>query len=211
MKKNNFNWFRFIICVVFVLFLNGCMSVSNSPNPRFYAPYTPDKEKPNQEFKISDNTIIGIGPVRIPEYLNRPQIVTNNKDKTIVFDEFNRWAESLDFAFARLINKDLTLMLKGASFQMFPWDLAVAVKYQVIADVIQLENNLNKDLVFITQWSIIDLEKKHAVFTKRSEFRQDIYPHNYYGLTEALSEVIMSLSAEIAQELVSVVKPSQTN
>ncbi|MCK9615034.1 MAG: PqiC family protein [Candidatus Omnitrophica bacterium] len=211
MKKNNFNWFRFIICVVFVLFLNGCVSVSNSPNPRFYTLYTPDKEKPNQEFNIPDNTIIGIGPLRIPEYLNRPQIVTNNKDKTVIFDEFNRWAESLDFALARLINNNLTLMLKDASFQMFPWDFAIAVKYQVIADVIQLENNLNQDLLFAIQWSIIDLEKKRAVFTKRSEFRQDIYPHNYYGFTQALSEATLSLSKEIAQELVSVTKPPQTN
>ena len=211
MKKNNRNCYQLIIYVIFVLFLNGCVSVPNSPNPKFYTLYTPDKEKSSQEFNVLDNTIIGVGPVRIPEYLNRPQIMVSNKDRTIVFDEFNRWAESLDFALARLINKDLTLMLKDAAFQMFPWDMAVAVKYQVIADVVQLENNLNRDLVFVTQWSIINLEKKRAVFTKRSEFNQSISPHNYYGLTEALSEVVMSLSAEIAQELASQTKPSQAD
>jgi len=211
MKKIGFNYCWFIACAISVLFLSGCVSVSNSPNPKFYTLYTPDNEKNGQEFNVPDDTIIGVGPVRIPEYLNRPQIMINNKDKTIFFDEFNRWAESLDFALARLINKDLTLMLKDASFQMFPWDLAVPVKYQVIADVIQLENNFNRDVVFVTQWSIINLEKKRAVFTKRSEFHQDISPHNYYGLTEALSEVIMSLSAEIAQELASLTKPSQAD
>ncbi|MDD4183719.1 MAG: PqiC family protein [Candidatus Omnitrophica bacterium] len=209
MKKNKPNRYCFIACVVFILFLNGCMSVSNSPNPRFYTLYASDKEKNSQEFNIPANTIIGIGPVRIPEYLNRPQIVTNNKDKTIFFDEFNRWAESLDFALARLINNDLTLIIPKTSLQMFPWDLTIAVKYQVIVDVVQLENNLNHDLLFVTQWSIIDLEKKRAVFTKRSEFRHDIYPHNYYGLTEALSAATMSLSKEVAQGLVSVVKPAQ--
>jgi len=209
MRENKFRHYYFIICMIFVLSLGGCVSVSNSPNPRFYTLYTPDKEKPSQEFNIPENTIIGIGPVRIPEYLNRPQIVTNNKDKTIFFDEFNRWAESLDFALARLINNDLTLIIPKTSLQMFPWDLTIAVKYQVIVDVVQLENNLNHDLIFVTQWSIIDLEKKRAVFTKRSEFRQDIYPHNYYGLTEALSAATMSLSKEVAQGLVSVVKPAQ--
>jgi len=209
MKKNNFNRHCFIVCMIFVLFLSGCVSVSNSPNPRFYALYTPDKEKINQEFNVPANIIIGIGPVRIPEYLNRPQIVTNNKDKTIFFDEFNRWAESLDFALARSINNDLTLIIPKTSLQMFPWDLTIAVKYQVIVDIVQLENNLNHDLLFVAQWSIIDLEKKRALFTKRSEFRQDIYPHNYYGLTEALSAAAMSLSTEIAQGLVSVAKLSQ--
>jgi len=211
MRENKFKCYYFIICMVFVLFSEGCVSVSNSPNPRFYTLYAPDKEKPSQEFNIPENTIIGIGPLRIPEYLNRPQIVTNNKDKTISFDEFNRWAESLDFSLARLINNNLALMLKNASFQIFPWDMALSVKYQVIADVIQLENNRNQDLLFAVQWSIIDLEKRRAVFTKRSEFRKDISPQNYYGLTEALSEATMSLSKEIAQELVSLAKSSQQN
>ncbi len=211
MKKTNHSCHWFIVCMIFVLFLNGCVSVSNSPNPRFYTLYTPDKEKNIQELNVPANIIIGIGPVRIPEYLNRPQIVTNNKDKTIFFDEFNRWAESLDFALARLINNDLTLIIPKTSLQMFPWDLTIAVKYQVIVDIVQLENNLNHDLLFVAQWSIIDLEKKRALFTKRSEFRQDIYPHNYYGLTEALSEVVMSLSAEIAQELASLTKFSQAD
>jgi uncharacterized lipoprotein YmbA len=199
----------FVVFVISVLLLNGCVSVSNSPNPRLYSLYVPAAANPERKINLSGNVIVGIGPVRIPEYINRPQIMISNKDKTIAYDEFNRWAESLDFAIERLINEDLAFITSGASFQMFPWDFAVAVKYQVIVDVIQLENNSNQDLSFVAQWSIVDLEKKHAVFTKRSELRQDITPHNYLGLSEAISVAVMSLSTEVARELALLSKPQQ--
>ncbi len=207
MKEIRNRYLHFAVFVISVLLLNGCVSVPNSPNPRLYSLYVPAAANSEQKINLPGNVIVGIGPVRIPEYINRPQIMISNKDKTIVYDEFNRWAESLDFAMARLINEDLALLTSGASFQMFPWDFAIAVKYQVIVDVIQLENNSNQDLSFVAQWSIVDLEKKHAVFMKRSEFHQDIAPHNYLGLSEAVSVAVMSLSTEIAGELASLSKP----
>lgn len=206
MKKNILGFYSFIVCVCSVLALGGCVSVLSSPNPRFYTLSALSEKQLSEEFDIPSGTIIGIGPVKIPEYLNRPQIVTVNKDKTLSFAEFERWAEPLDFAMARLINEDLTLIFPSATLVIFPWDVVITVKYQVIADVIRLENELDKDLFLVAQWSIIDLEKKQAVFTKRSQFRQPIAPHNYYGLTEALSNACAALSSEVAQGLVSLLK-----
>lgn len=211
MKKKVFGIYGFLICIVFLSFLCGCVSVSNSPNPRYFTLHALDKESIKREFNIPHDTIIGIGPVRIPEYLNRPQIVVKSKDETVHFDEFNRWAESLDFSFARLINENLTSMFKGASFVMFPWDLAISVKYQVVVDILRLEDNSNKELHLVAQWSVIDLAKKKAIITRRSELQQNIYPQNYYGLTQALSEAVFSLSADIAEQLNFAMAPSDSN
>ncbi|MFA5008521.1 MAG: PqiC family protein [Candidatus Omnitrophota bacterium] len=205
MKKNTFSCYWLMACIILFSFVSGCVSVPNSPNPRFYSLHAQDKEK-IKKFDTKVNTIIGVGPVRIPEYLNRPQIIVKKKDKTIVFDEFNRWAESLDFSLERMLNENLVLMLPGTSFQIFPWDFAIAVKYQVVIDIVELENNFNDNLFLAVQWSIIDLEKKRAVVTRRSEFSKDIYPHNYYGMVEALSETVSSLSTQVAEELVSIKK-----
>lgn len=46
---------------------------------------------------------IGIGPVQIPAYLNRPGIVTRAGGGRVDIDEFNLWAEPLDSAVPRLI------------------------------------------------------------------------------------------------------------
>jgi uncharacterized lipoprotein YmbA len=46
---------------------------------------------------------IGIGPIEIPEILNRPQIVTRTGPNKIKVDEFHRWAGPLKPGFAQVL------------------------------------------------------------------------------------------------------------
>lgn len=207
MRKTNPIFCRFTAGVIFILVLSGCLSVGNSPTPRFYTLAAVGQEQAAQKFNIAPDTIIGIGPVRTPEYLNRPQMVTRDKNKMLTFAQFDRWGEPLDSALARLISEDLTVMLSGANVKIFPWNLDIPVKYQVILDVVQLESELDKDMLFVAQWSVIDLKNRKMVFIKRSEFRKPINPHNYAGLAQALSAACAELSSEIAKELAALPPP----
>ncbi|PIQ87870.1 MAG: hypothetical protein COV73_01810, partial [Candidatus Omnitrophica bacterium CG11_big_fil_rev_8_21_14_0_20_43_6] len=105
---------RFLYPVWLVLFSfvgNGCLSVSNSPMPKFYTLPSIDNAGEVKKFEISHKVIIGIGPIEIPEYQNRPQMVTKNQDGLLKFAQFERWGESLDAGSARLISENLILML----------------------------------------------------------------------------------------------------
>ena len=199
-----------ISIVILVLFLGGCISVPNSPTPRFYMLQSIDRTKVIQKFNIASNLGIEVGPIKIPEYQDRPQMVTINKAGTLAFAEFDRWGESLDLSLARLINEDFAIILPGASFQMFPSNLSIPIKYQVMVDVLQIDSELDKDIFFVAQWSLIDVENNKMVFTKRSELRQVINPHNYAGLAGTLSAVCGELSSEIAEKIASLAtKPSK--
>ncbi|MFH1440723.1 MAG: PqiC family protein [Candidatus Omnitrophota bacterium] len=192
-----------VLCLIFVLTLSGCLSVSNSPASRFYTLSGTGtlQSIDDKKFDIASGLIIGVGPVKIPEYLNRPQIVTQDKNKMLKFAEFDRWGESLDSSICRLINEGLTVMLPSAAIRLFPWNLDIPVDYQVIVDIVQLECELDKDLYLVAQWSVIDLSDRKMMLIKRSEFRQPISPRNYSGLAKTLSVACASLSEEIAQAL----------
>lgn len=190
-----------LFCVILAFLLSGCISVNESINPRFYMLRPIDKNKEVQTFDIQPNVIVGVGPVKIPEYLDRPQIVTQDKSGMLRFAQFDRWGELLSSRLAQVITINLTKMLPGANFQTFPADFFMPLKYQLTFDVFQLESDLDKDLFLVVQWSIKDAYRKQVLFTKKSEFRRPINPHNYTGLTEALSVACGSLSAEIAQAL----------
>ena len=188
-----------IIALAFVL--GGCIAMSNSPTPRFYALQAMDENYAGEKFNIPSSVIIGIGPVKVPEYQNRPQIVTQDANNMVTFAQFDRWGEPLDFALLRLISENLSAILPGATLVTSPWHLDIPVKYQVIMDVVRLESRLDKNLSFSVQWSVIDLENKKMMFTKRSEFSNPIEPHDYSGLAKALSLECASLSGEIAKSL----------
>lgn len=201
MKQANFLNSKFMACVFFALAVCGCLSVPDSPDPKFYMLRAIDESRVTHKFSITPGKIIGIGPVKIPEYLNRPQIVTRDSNNMLIFAQFDRWGESLDVGIGRLIRENLIIMLPGATLETFPWGLDVPVKYQVFIDIVQLEGELAEDLILSVQWSVFDIDKKKMAIIKRTEFRQAISPHNYSGLVKTLSAACASLSSEIAGEL----------
>ncbi len=203
MKRTFFACFRLMTCAILVLAISGCMSVPNTPNPRFYTLKPISENQGVEKFNITPNIIMAVGPVRIPEYLKRPQIVTWDKNGMLTFAQLDRWGEPLDIAFSRLISSNLMVLLNGVNMESYPWNIAVPVKYQVAVDFMQLESELDKDLFFVTQWSIIDAQNNKMVLTKRYEFRGPIKPHSYLGLAETLSSACVSLSLEIAKVVAS--------
>jgi uncharacterized lipoprotein YmbA len=201
MRKSHVSFFVIAGCSVLMLMQGGCLSVPDSPGPRLYMPRVMDKSQITQTFSLAPNVVVAVGPVRVPEYLNRPQMVTLGKDNLLDVAQFDRWAESLDLAMLRLLDEDLALMLPQTNVVKFTWNILIPVKYNVVVDVIQLESRLDQDLLIVAQWTVVDLENKQMVVSKRWVSRQPITPHNYSGLSEALSISCANLSSEIAQEL----------
>jgi len=188
-----------VVCLA--LGLSGCLSIPNSQSPRFYALTSVNGDQVSKKINIAPNMIIGIGPVKIPEYLDRPQIVTSTKEKTLQFAQFDRWGESLDLGVERLVREDMTAMLPSAKFTLYPWNPSLAVKYQVSIEVIQLDSEFDRDMFLAVQWTVIDVQNSKVVIMKRSEFHKAIIPPNYTGLAQTLSTACASLSSQIAQAL----------
>lgn len=201
MKQISLGYNLGLVGLLLVLALGGCLAISSSPNARFYALQAMDKSYPGGKFNIPSSVIIGIGPVKVPEYQNRPQIVTQDTNNLLTFAQFDRWGEPLEIALPRLVSANLSVLLPGATLAISPWNLAVPVKYQVIMEVIRLESRLDKDLALTVQWSVVDLENKKAMLTKRSEFSKPIEPHSYAGLVKTLNMECASLSGEIAKAI----------
>jgi uncharacterized lipoprotein YmbA len=148
------------------------------------------------------DALVGIGPITVPEYYNRPQIVTTNNDDTIGFAEFDRWAEPLHMAMTRIIAQDFSLILPNIHTQIFPWNSALPVRYQVIIEVTQLNCRLNGEARLSAQWSILDAREKKMLLTKRSEYHKAVGNGTYAGLAQAISAICESLSRDIAHALI---------
>jgi uncharacterized lipoprotein YmbA len=201
MKQFRIHSYKAIGCVCLALALSGCISAQNSPTPRFYVLQAVGENQVSKKITIAADVLVVVGPVKIPEYQDRPQIVTQNKEKMLKFAQFDRWGESLDHGVARLLGEELTVMLPGAKFILYPWNPVIPVKYQVVVDIVQLNSELDKDLFLVAQWLVIDVQNTKTMVIKRSEFRQPIIPQNYSGLAKALSTACASLSSEIAGAL----------
>ena len=206
--KYSLTFGRMVAPLVFLLLSAGCISVERSPEPRFYALQSM-KEAEGSAVTGADslgNAVVGIGPVTLPEYYNRPQIVTNNSDDTLAFAQFDRWAEPLNKALAGAISQNLSILLPKTNIEVFPWHSVIPVRYQVIMKIILLDCRLSGEALLRIQWSILDAQKKKILFSTRSDYRSPVKPHNYAGLVQAISAVCESASRGIALALTELAK-----
>ena len=188
-----------ILGIVFMM--SGCIAVRNSPSPRFYVLKSVMTESEHKEVKISKNQLIGIGSAKIPENMDRPQIVTQDQAGLLKFAQFDRWGEPLTIGVARLIREDLSQMIPKVTFVGSPWNREVDLKYKVEIEIIQLDSVLDKDLDLVAQWMIIDGQSLKTMAIKKTEFHQPITPHDHTGLARALSMACGAISHDIADGL----------
>jgi len=103
---------RFSIHVVVVrLVLAVCLSAcaGKSASSKYYV-LSP---LPQSKLSGADGTAIGVFPVSMPDYLDRPQIVTRVSENEIKLDEFSRWAEPLKESFYTVLVDNLSTLLSN--------------------------------------------------------------------------------------------------
>ncbi|WP_423767378.1 PqiC family protein [Burkholderia aenigmatica] len=102
-----------IVAIAAAGLLGGCGS---SPKASFYT------LAPDATLASTGNTApvrVVIGPVTVPDLIDRPQIVTRAAGSRVDIDEFARWAEPLKTDIARVIAADLGRLLGSAQVNVF--------------------------------------------------------------------------------------------
>src|SRR5580658_7436380 len=94
----------------------GCSVIPPQPKDQtqYYVltPMTDPATTPiTQTAGMPANISIGLGPIHIPDYLDRSQIVTRSAGNAIKLSETDRWAEPLGAGFGQAMAQDLTAIL----------------------------------------------------------------------------------------------------
>lgn len=88
---------RFCLIFAAAVFMGAC---GFSRPSTFYVLDNSVLPEQSVTLKSADRILIGIEPVFIPNYLDKPQIVIRQADSvTLTASEFNRWAEQLSDVF----------------------------------------------------------------------------------------------------------------
>ncbi len=144
---------------------------------------------------------IGVGPVRLPGYLDRPQIVTRRGADEIDLGDLDRWGEALADGMPRTIADSIGALLPSARIALFPW--AGTVQYQVLIDVNRFDGPLGGDLVLDARWRIIGPDRKDVV-ERRFATREPVGAATYAAQVAAMSKALGALSREITGALAAV-------
>jgi uncharacterized lipoprotein YmbA len=156
---------------------------------------------------------LGIGPVALPEYLNRAQIVTRTGEHQLELAEFDRWAEPLSRNFIRVLVLNLSTLLSTDHVALHPWNRSTLIDYQVIVDVGRFEAGTDETATLLVRWSIVDGADRKILRVRKSTFSEPIASEGYEGTVASMSRLAGALSREIAEAIrnVSASRPTATN
>ena len=194
---------RLVQFVSIAIVLGACGS---SPPVRYYdlealeTGYAPDK--------VGSSTV-GVGPLRAPDYLSRPRMVTRAADATIVVNDFDRWVERLDEAIHRVLATNLDAQLDDAVVVAFPYTHISDLDYRVVGRIDRFDADADGLAVLEIQWGVIGRNDEILVQPRpaRYEARSSREP-KYAGIAYAMSEVVQQLSRDVAARLEALVDKS---
>ncbi len=180
------------------LFISGC--VGGSKPAQFYMLNADYGVTSTFRVPLSANApVIGLGPIRIPEYLNRPQMIVGITDNQYQLSEDHRWAERLDQNISLALFKALPRQLGTDRIVRFPWPQRQVVDYQVGIDILEFNVEANGQSRLIAQWFV--KRKDKPTIDKRSEYRVPASTTDYEVMVKAQSQCLTKLGQEISGTL----------
>jgi len=177
--------------------LAGCLGASRPVD--FYT-LTP-LPRPTAGPDATPGTIIALYPVVIPEYIDRPQIVTRTDDNQIALSEFNRWGGTLKHELTIVLVENLNVLLAERRANVMLDTLTFDPNYLVTVTVNRFDGQLGNTVWLNAAWSIRDLKAKKMLAVKTSVIQEKAAAQDYAALVAAESRAIAALSREIAAEL----------
>ena len=99
----------------FPVVLGGCVNLGKGTQQttKFYVLHSLySAQEDTQTPKVKSDLVVGVGPVQLPQYVNRPQIVTRTGRNELEVAPFARWGEPLEENYSRVLAENLTTIRK---------------------------------------------------------------------------------------------------
>lgn len=181
----------FVVAVFLPLLLAGC---GTTPASKFYL-----LSAGTSPFPSGSSPSLGVGPIEIPEYLNRNALVYNREGNRLHIANFERWAEPLDSSIGRVIRINLASLLDTQNVQSYPWSKSDQPEYGVEVTVLNLDAN-DVRARLIAEWHVYRAQGRKTILRRVVELEKPISanPVTAAEVAPAYSNLLLQLSEIIA-------------
>jgi len=181
------------------LSLAGCGSLSPRPDPsRFFTLTAQAEVAPAAKNPGMEQLLLGVGPIRLPGYLDREELVTRINQNRFDVAQNDRWIEPLEENFSRVLAQNLSALLTIERIFRYPWPGNRRITHQVEIEILRFEADSAQEAQLAARWSVIDAGTKQPLAIKSSFLRRPSREQTREGSVDAMSEALADLSREIA-------------
>lgn len=147
---------------------------------------------------------LGLGPIEVPDILDRPQIVTRPQPNRITLAEYDRWGGDLRRDLARVLSQNLMSRLDTDSVVLYPWSVSDQPELQVSIRFFRFDGELGKAARLEGVWRLLDGRDGCELAARRFRIEERPAGGSYEDFVAAMSHGVARLSQEIAERVAAV-------
>lgn len=178
------------------------VSCGTSSEPHFYTLSAVEQVSRDRNDKVVERSRIVVGPVTLPEIVDRPELVVRIGANEVALAEQHRWAQPLRNEIARVIVENLQILLGGNQVVTYPYNASREADYRVFLDIQRFESILGQTVMIDTLWAIRQGSGgREVAVSERSITRESTDGNGYEALVVAHARALARISAEIADAI----------
>ncbi len=189
-------------CLLLGLVLAITACAGTSPSTRYYVLSSEEHAATSSDSVSEDPAapLISLGPVVIPSYLDRQQIISRTAPNRLQLQSFHHWAEPIQENITRVLAQNLSGRLETAKVIPFPDRFHDAPDFRVLVEIFRFEavQSLGKVQLKV-RWSVHDARSKHILCDRSSLFARPLPEGPPGAIVAAMSQTLADFSAALAR------------
>lgn len=147
-----------------------------------------------------DALVIYVGPVAVPESVDRAQMVLHNSANQVDIAEEHRWAEPLKTAIPRAVAEHLMRLLGTPRVMASRAGTGLDVDYRVALEVQRFDSSLTRGATVEVLWTITG-KRANPARSGRSSVTEPATAATPEGVAAAHSRALARVAADIADAI----------
>jgi len=188
----------FVVRIAAVCLITAMAGCSRSPRVNFYT-----LEPAAQVETVASATTgptVSVGPVTLPELVDRPQLVLRVAPNRVEILETHRWAEPLKSELPHLIAENLGRLLGSSRVSSYLQHAGAGADYRVLVDIQRFESTAGGTVIVEAVWSL-RRAGGGAPKTGRSLLREPVGAAGIDPLVAAYGRALLALSSDLARAI----------
>jgi uncharacterized lipoprotein YmbA len=195
------------------LFLAGCSILAPQPDMSHFftlAPLAEATVQPDASGADTSSTmLLGLGPIKLPPYLDRHEIAVRLSPTQITYSSVDRWAEPLNVSVSRVLLQNLSHLLGTERIAMYPWSNAAQVDYQIEVELLNFEVTQQGEARLLARYGIYAGGTRRVLLVREASISRPTATDAATSVA-ALSTTLGELSQEIAAAVRQLPKPLES-